>query len=120
MAEPSTRAKWRALRSAWSSMLKKCLTAPALSERRFFDNHQLARETNSKSSSAIHRVLLPLTKRILEVSRQILYSPTFAQRRGSMRIILFMVAVIVGVRSSLAAEPPTPYEVIRFPSGGLP
>jgi len=38
MAEPSTRAKWRALRSAWSSMLKKCLTAPALSEMRFFNS----------------------------------------------------------------------------------
>src|ERR1700684_791262 len=78
----------------------------------FFANHQLAREKNYKSSSAIHRVLLPLTKRVLEVSRQILYSPTFAERRGSMRIILFMVAVIVGICSSLAAEPPTPYEVI--------
>jgi hypothetical protein len=33
--------------------------------------------------------------------------------------ILFMVAVIVGVGGSLAAEPPTPYEVIRFPSGKL-
>jgi hypothetical protein len=32
MAKPSTRAKWRALRSARSSTLKKCLTAPALSE----------------------------------------------------------------------------------------
>src|ERR1019366_8785319 len=34
MAEPSTRAKWRALRSARSSTFKKCLTAPALSETR--------------------------------------------------------------------------------------
>src|SRR5712692_5576757 len=32
MAEPSTRAKWRALRSARVSTLKKCLTAPTLSE----------------------------------------------------------------------------------------
>jgi len=30
----STRAKWRALRSAQSSTLKKCLTPPTLSERR--------------------------------------------------------------------------------------
>src|ERR1035438_9589477 len=35
----STRAKWRALRSARSSTLKKCLTAPALSERRFINSY---------------------------------------------------------------------------------
>src|SRR5260370_42664877 len=34
MAEPSTRAKWRALRSARTSTLKKCLTPPTLSETR--------------------------------------------------------------------------------------
>src|ERR1035437_130869 len=39
MAEPSTRAKWRALRSARVSTLKKCLTAPTLSEMRFFTNN---------------------------------------------------------------------------------
>src|SRR5208282_5732625 len=32
MAEPSTRAKWRAFRSARSSTLKKCLTLPTLLE----------------------------------------------------------------------------------------
>jgi hypothetical protein len=33
----STRAKWRALRSARSSKLKKCLTTPALLETRCYD-----------------------------------------------------------------------------------
>src|ERR1017187_10570589 len=36
MAEPSTRAKWRAPRSARVSTLKKCLTAPTLSETPWF------------------------------------------------------------------------------------
>lgn len=36
-----------------------------------------------------------------------------------MRVVLLMAAVIVGVLSSLAAEPPAPYEVIHFPSGNL-
>jgi hypothetical protein len=40
MAEPSTRAKWRAFRSARTSTLKKCLTPPTLSETRFFTNSQ--------------------------------------------------------------------------------
>jgi hypothetical protein len=35
----STRAKWRSLRSARVSTLKKCLTAPALSETRCFANY---------------------------------------------------------------------------------
>src|SRR6266536_4241907 len=38
MAEPSTRAKWRALRSARISTPKKCLTPPTLSETRFIAN----------------------------------------------------------------------------------
>src|SRR5271170_2652917 len=38
MVEPSTRAKWRALRSARSSTLKKGLTAPTLSETRCYAN----------------------------------------------------------------------------------
>jgi hypothetical protein len=36
----STRAKWRALRSARSSMLKKCLTPPTLSETRCYANYR--------------------------------------------------------------------------------
>jgi hypothetical protein len=40
MAEPSTRAKWRAPRSARVSTLKKCLTAPTLSETPGFDNYR--------------------------------------------------------------------------------
>src|SRR5580700_10744808 len=32
-ATPSTRAKWRSSRSAYSSVLEKCLTPPTLSER---------------------------------------------------------------------------------------
>jgi hypothetical protein len=39
MAEPSTRAKWRALRSARVSALKKYLTGTTLSETRFFANN---------------------------------------------------------------------------------
>src|ERR1039457_1151151 len=39
MAEPSTRAKWRAPRSARVSTLKKCLTAPTLSETPDFVNY---------------------------------------------------------------------------------
>src|SRR5437899_11056132 len=39
MAEPSTRAKWRALRSARVGALKKCLTGTTLSERRCFNNY---------------------------------------------------------------------------------
>src|SRR5207245_9396117 len=42
MAEPSTRAKWRAPLSARTSTPKKCLTPPTLSERRFFINNQLS------------------------------------------------------------------------------
>jgi hypothetical protein len=38
MAEPSTRAKWRALRSARVSTPKKYLTGTTLSERRFYLN----------------------------------------------------------------------------------
>src|SRR5258708_22953983 len=41
MAEPSTRAKWRALRSARVSTLKKCLTPPTLSETPVFASHAL-------------------------------------------------------------------------------
>src|ERR1039458_91990 len=40
MAEPSTRAKWRALRSARVSTPKKCLTGATLSERRYYVNNQ--------------------------------------------------------------------------------
>src|ERR1700726_741669 len=41
MAEPSTRAKWRALRSARVSTPKKCLTGATLSERRFIANNRI-------------------------------------------------------------------------------
>jgi hypothetical protein len=40
-AKASTRAKWRALQSARSSTLKKCLTPPALSERRCFNSQHI-------------------------------------------------------------------------------
>jgi hypothetical protein len=43
MGTSSTRAKWRALRSARSSTLKKCLTAPTLLERRFMANYRIHR-----------------------------------------------------------------------------
>jgi len=36
-----------------------------------------------------------------------------------MRIIFLVVAIIAGVGVSLAAEPLTPYEVVRFASGKL-
>lgn len=36
-----------------------------------------------------------------------------------MRALLLMIAVLAGVHTSFAAEPPTPYEVVHFPSGKL-
>jgi hypothetical protein len=55
----STRAKWRALRSARSNMLKKCLASPTLSERRFFTKNGIAAElplfqARETSASAQH------------------------------------------------------------------
>src|SRR4029077_11846617 len=44
MAEPSTRAKWRALRSARSSTLKKCLTGIHIVRDAIF--HQIGNGTN--------------------------------------------------------------------------
>src|SRR5208283_1934542 len=87
MAEPSTRAKWRAFRSARSSTLKKCLTLPTLLETRFecgsiecdlvrrrfvllrriglrFSRHLAARSASmpaSDMSAAVRRVALLLT-----------------------------------------------------------
>src|ERR1039457_3988270 len=49
-ARASTRAKWRALRSARSSTLTKCLTAPALSETRCYVNQGTVRRDQRTES----------------------------------------------------------------------
>ena len=62
MVSVSTRAKWRALTSAGVSMLKKCLTPPTLSERRYFANYQgwfRLRVRNRKTRLPHHSVLVP-------------------------------------------------------------
>src|SRR5271169_2562179 len=55
MVEPSTRAKWRALRSARSSTLKKGLTAPTLSETRCYANHSSSVNWVAGSIRTVHK-----------------------------------------------------------------
>src|SRR6266567_1234624 len=70
MAEPSTRAKWRALRSARSSTLKKCLTPPTLSETRFINNLGIIFRTRVKSDLGMS--LTDLDEQERDVVRQCL------------------------------------------------
>src|SRR5215471_798707 len=52
MRKPSTRAKWRSSRSAWSCVLEKCLTPPTLLEI------AMLRQLTRRICSAMHRAML--------------------------------------------------------------
>src|SRR5436309_15962562 len=80
MAEPSTRAKGRALRSARVSTLKKCLTPPTLSETPVSDSkfkqwlelfHAARRETDEKKRrDRIEAAQKAIHERVLELAQE--------------------------------------------------
>src|SRR6266852_1008443 len=62
MAEPSTRAKWRALRSARVRTLTKCLTLPTLSETPDYINYRARLPRDAKEKPLRHRAALERTQ----------------------------------------------------------
>ena len=92
-AKPSTRAKWRALRSARSGTLKKSLTAPTLLETRFIANQRdqkpLIHRKQRRSSSAIpmyRRQLIAIDETVVMIPAAVLHQPTVIMTEDGHKI----------------------------------
>jgi hypothetical protein len=122
MAEPSTRAKWRALRSARSSTLKTCLTPPTLSETPVYNNnHRTTRlaATISGCREMVSALATSSIQRVEQNERWVESYPFYFNELATVENTLFAFPPIkrtVPITMTRITASITAYSAISWPS----